>query len=804
MDIRHSYEYVLYDGSILYVHPIAAKFLLFRIDVDGLEVYFPYEFVYPEQVLYMEEVKKTLDAQGHALLEMPSGTGKTVSLLSLVVAYMLKFPDRLDKLIYCSRTIPEIEKCVEELRNLFKYYDQVVGKRPALLALAMSARKNLCINDPVASLRQGTAVDGACQKRRTVTFRAICLRQFRLTASFVRAKRKMQPDLPACSFFEKFDAQRDIVLPTGVYNLSDFRKWGRQKGVCPYFVARAYADRANIIVYSYHYILDPKIAELVSKNFSRRSCVVFDEAHNIDNVCIESMSVSLTKSTVEKGLQRLDLLDTHIQRLKDENSERLQSEYDRLVEGLRQVEQERANDQTLASPVLPDAILQEAVPGMIRTAQHFCNFLRRFIEYLKYRMRCTTVLVESPAAFLLDIQERMFIDRKPLRFCAERFASLARTLELADISDFCSLVLITNFATLVSTYARGFSLIIEPLDEKSGAAHSCTLHLSCMDASIAIRPVLQRFQSVIITSGTLSPLEMYPKILDFDPAIMASLSMTLARPCIAPLIVSKGNDQVAITSRFESREDAAVIRNYGNLVLEMASIVPDGIVVFFTSYAYMENVVATWYDQRIIDELMKYKLLFIETTDALETSVALEKYVEACDSGRGAVLFSVARGKVSEGIDFSHHLGRAVIMLGIPYVYTESRILRARLEYLREQFGIKENDFLTFDAMRNAAQCVGRALRGKADYGLMIFADKRYAKKDKMGKLPRWIQEYLTPGNINLSIEEAGMTARRWLPLMAQPFTKDDQLGVALLTQEMIEGHQPVNKRFAHVVQEVD
>lgn len=30
--------------------------------------------------------------------------------------------------------------------------------------------------------------------------------------------------------------------------------------------------------------------------------------------------------------------------------------------------------------------------------------------------------------------------------------------------------------------------------------------------------------------------------------------------------------------------------------------------------------------QHIIDELMKYKLLFIETNDALETSVALEKY----------------------------------------------------------------------------------------------------------------------------------------------------------------------------------
>ena len=26
--------------------------------------------------------------------------------------------------------------------------------------------------------------------------------------------------------------------------------------------------------------------------------------------------------------------------------------------------------------------------------------------------------------------------------------------------------------------------------------------------------------------------------------------------------------------------------------------------------------------------------------------------------------------------------------------------------------------------MRHAAQCVGRAIRGKTDYGIMIFADK--------------------------------------------------------------------------------
>ena len=54
---------------------------------------------------------------------------------------------------------------------------------------------------------------------------------------------------------------------------------------------------------------------------------------------------------------------------------------------------------------------------------------------------------------------------------------------------------------------------------------------------------------------TLSPLDIYPKILDFQPVTTASFTMTLARQSICPMVVSRGNDQVAITSKFESRED---------------------------------------------------------------------------------------------------------------------------------------------------------------------------------------------------------------------------------------------------------
>lgn len=87
------------------------------------------------------------------------------------------------------------------------------------------------------------------------------------------------------------------------------------------------------------------------------------------------------------------------------------------------------------------------------------------------------------------------------------------------------------------------------------------LYCSCLDASIAIKPGIERFQSVVITSGisgtyihtytahtrlplllgsgTLSPIDLYPKLLNFNPVIRLSLPMSTFRPCLLPLLVTR-------------------------------------------------------------------------------------------------------------------------------------------------------------------------------------------------------------------------------------------------------------------------
>lgn len=67
---------------------------------------------------------------------------------------------------------------------------------------------------------------------------------------------------------------------------------------------------------------------------------------------------------------------------------------------------------------------------------------------------------------------------------------------------------------------------------------------------------------------------------------------------------------------------------------------------------------------------------------------------------------------------------------------------------------------------------MGRVIRSKSDYGLMVFADQRYRRADKRQKLPRWVQDYLEPENMALSTDRAIALARDFLRRMGQPYSR--------------------------------
>jgi DNA excision repair protein ERCC-2 len=294
------------------------------------------------------------------------------------------------------------------------------------------------------------------------------------------------------------------------------------------------------------------------------------------------------------------------------------------------------------------------VPGNIRRAEHFIQFMKKVVEHLKTRLRSVAgpnggVKSETPLAFLHRMTNGTSLEVKPLRFSYSRLSSLLRTLQVSNLDEFNSLTDIADFATLLATYSEGiarFAIIMEPNGSSIPGASDPSIQLSCLDSSLAIAPLFKRFGTVVITSGTLSPIDLYPKLLQFEPCISESLNMSTFRPCIRPLVITRGSDQLPVSTKFEDRNDLGVVRNYGAMLVELCSVIPDGVVAFFTSYRYMESLISEWDAIGILRELTKAKLVFIETKDVVETTLALDNYRRACDCGRGAVFLSVARGKV--------------------------------------------------------------------------------------------------------------------------------------------------------------
>lgn len=115
------------------------------------------------------------------------------------------------------------------------------------------------------------------------------------------------------------------------------------------------------------------------------------------------------------------------------------------------------------------------------------------------------------------------------------------TLEISNTEEFRAIGLVANFATLLSTYFSGFTVIIEPYPEDN-LIYDPLMQFYCLDASLATKPLFAKYRNVILTSGTISPIEMYPKILNFQPKVMKAFEIRLPRNAISPLIVTKGVD----------------------------------------------------------------------------------------------------------------------------------------------------------------------------------------------------------------------------------------------------------------------
>ena len=69
-----------------------------------------------------------------------------------------------------------------------------------------------------------------------------------------------------------------------------------------------------------------------------------------DNVCIESMSCVISRRALDRCSHGIEKLASRVEEVKRSDAARLQQEYSRLVQGLREANAARETDIVLANP----------------------------------------------------------------------------------------------------------------------------------------------------------------------------------------------------------------------------------------------------------------------------------------------------------------------------------------------------------------------------------------------------------------------------------------------------------------------
>jgi len=151
------------------------------IELRGIPVHFPFT-PYPCQTDYMTKVIDALNKSQNALLESPTGTGKTLSLLCAALAWQREqarfLPQnntsqdvsssqsnpqnstatpqrgRVPTILYASRTHSQISQVVKELRST-RY-------RPKHAVLA--SREQMCVHERVSKLGNSMQLNHECSK----------------------------------------------------------------------------------------------------------------------------------------------------------------------------------------------------------------------------------------------------------------------------------------------------------------------------------------------------------------------------------------------------------------------------------------------------------------------------------------------------------------------------------------------------------------------------------------------------------------------------------------------------------------
>lgn len=757
---------------------------------SGVNVEFPYE-AYDVQAAYMRTVIDALQACSNALLESPTGTGKTLCLLCATLAWRQalvegrvrplhamnptadpagaprgpELPEPADvgaraaapRIVYASRTHSQLAQVVAELRR--------TAYRPKMVVFG--SREQSCIHPEVSELR-GLALTHACQ---TLTKADGC----KFNNNLVR---------------QKLTAGGVPVHP-GVLDIEEFASLCRTKELCPFYYARELQADAELLFVPYNYLIDPKSRRALGLS-GARDVLIFDEAHNIEKVCTEAASLELSATTLAAAIAEVDRC-VKVAAAGGAAADELSAAAadSAAVVGFRggaaggaaATASGGAADPSAVSvgllAQLKDVLLAlersiDALPlGRDGSLTRPGDALRELLGGVRVTAGTSDELVGvmQRAANMLAgaLQHAGGVKTSALHALAELVGTLFEPGH--DAADFRMHVAVAKGGE--GGKGRGGG-------PQQGGASGRVLSYWCLNPAVAMLGLLRanHVHSLLLTSGTLSPLASFARELQLPFPLRLENEHVIEGAQCAVCVVKKGPTGVPLNSSFQNRDSPAYLAELGRTVVNVARLVPDGVLVFFPSYALLDATVAFWQRPQPAtatepaaastwQRLLRFKLVVVEPRGGQGSlAAALAEFEAALAAGRGAVFLGVCRGKLSEGIDFADRAGRAVVITGLPLppwkdpqvelkrAYLDARAQAERASAGRAQGagrgaagGAKGGDEpLTGDAwymqqgMRAINQAVGRVIRHRHDYGAVLLCDERFEQPRYRQALSLWLR----------------------------------------------------------------
>nr|POE50998.1 isoform 5 of regulator of telomere elongation helicase 1 [Quercus suber] len=495
-------------------------------------------------------------------------------------------------------------------------------------------------------------------------------------------------------------------------DIEDLVNVGRRFGPHPYYVSRELYKVADILFAPYNYLIDRNLQKILGVDWNN-IILIFDEAHNLESLCADAASFDLPSWLLTACISEAkNCIDLSIARREESNYK----------------------------------------------SQNPDNFAILKALLLKLEKRIAEVPIQS--------KEMGFT--RPGPYIYELLADLNVTHEttsmLTNIIDDAAIrvMLMQNFIVYVElnrTTVHVQEVEASAADGLKGKA-SRTLSWWCFNPGIA----LEEFHkldvgSIILTSGTLSPMDSFAQELKLEFPVRLENPHVITPSQIWAGVVSAGPSCCSFNSSYRNRDSVEYKQELGNAIVNFARIVPDGLLVFFSSYYIMDQCIGCWKNMShansttIWERICKHKKPVIEPRQSSMFSLSIEDYMAKLKdtSASGAIFFAVCYGKVSEGLDFADQAGRAVVITGMPFATMNDPKVRLKREYL-DQEGQSQSkvckvltgeDWYNQQASRAVNQAVGRIIRHRHDYGAIILCDERFAHPYRQSQISLWIQPHI-------------------------------------------------------------